>query len=300
MVLAHIFASSGVTPTIAHFNHHLRPDSDLDEALVANFARQNNLELIVGHGELKTASEEAARHARHDFLEGEALHSVKALGGELTRRVKRGSPPAVASEQNSKASLPKVATGHHLDDLVESIAINLKRGTGWRGLAVLNRPNYLRPLLELEKSELQSLARQQGIKWREDSTNQSPQYLRNRLRVRTTKLPFDTKWQLLKLRNRQLEIAREIDEIVQPTNQRQLYQSLDNGAAHELLRAWLRENHIRATRPELSRLLAAIREYRPQKKLQLSRNQFILIRKNDFTVVPAPAPAPANSRRACR
>jgi len=270
MVLAHIFAGSGVAPTIAHFNHHLRPDSDLDEQLVANFATSHNLPFIVGHGELKTASEEAARHARHAFL------------------------------QNAAKSRKPIATGHHLDDMVESIAINLKRGTGWRGLAVLNRPNYLRPLLELEKSDLQSLARQLKIKWREDSTNQSLEYLRNRLRARTTPLPFDTKWQLLKLRNRQIEIAREITEIIQPTNQRRLYQSLDDLTAHEFLRAWLLEKNIRTTRPELSRLLTAIREYEPQKKLQLANSQFILIRKNDFIVAPTPAPAPTNSRHSYR
>ncbi|MCL2371189.1 tRNA lysidine(34) synthetase TilS [Candidatus Saccharibacteria bacterium] len=268
--MACVFTSSNTPAKIAHFNHHLRPDSNLDEALVRDFSIANNIDLVVGHGEDLSGSEEDARRARHAFFAGVIAESEAA----------KATPAEEATYSLA------VATGHHLDDLVESVAINLHRGTGWRGLAVLNRDNYIRPLLELEKSEVISLTKELGVKWREDSTNQSSDYLRNRLRQKTASLSFDTKWHLLKLRHRQVSLLHEITQIINQLNldlsNRHLYKSLDDDVALELLRHHHQVSLLRTTRPELTRLLAAIRTYQPQKKHQLSNNHFILIRKDDF------------------
>jgi tRNA(Ile)-lysidine synthase len=266
MLLAHIFATS-LSPAdrsrlkISHFNHGLRPDSGQDESLVRDFAAQHNIEFVSEKANLPDCSEDTARKARHEFL-------AKTAGN---------SP---------------VATAHHLDDLVESIAINLSRGTGWRGLAVLNRANYIRPLLSLEKSEIQSLAREFGIKWREDSTNRSPKYLRNRLREKTASLPFDTKWKLLQLREAQIKIAQEIEALLQEyqpdLQRRDFYNSAKTDEFDiltELLRYTLLRQNIRSTRPELRQLLHAIQTYEPGKKFQLAGNKFILVRRHDFVVL---------------
>ena len=264
MLLAHVFATSNANIKVAHFNHNLRPDSSEDEELVADFAKQHNIEFVSEQANLKNNSEEEARKARHAFL-------------------------ARSASQNCKAS---VATGHHLDDLAESVAINLSRGTGWRGLAVLNREGYVRPLLELQKSEIIDLARVFGIKWREDSTNQSPKYLRNRLRQKVAALPFDTKWQLLQLRDAQIKITQEIETLLQEYHpflqRRDFYNSTKTELFDiftELLRYTLLRQNIRSTRPELQRLLHAIQTYEPGKKFQLASKKFILVRKNDFILL---------------
>jgi len=315
MLLAHIFAKSRAPITIAHFNHNLRPDSHLDQKLVQDFALTHRVKFISQSANLPNDSEETARKARHDFLANLVLKNFR----RPRPRTRRDSPVTTGGGDVVSEELVcgKVATGHHLDDLVESVAINLIRGTGWRGLAVLNRENYVRPLLELEKSEILALARELGIKWREDSTNQSPKYLRNRLRPKTSALPFDTKWKLLQLRNRQLEITREIEATfaelaskgvseggsprvkrVRPVAtgsddavpeglamQKSLYKVLDSDILLELLYFWLKSQGVKSTMPERKRLLHAIRTFKPQKKFQLTNNRFILIRKDDFLLL---------------
>ena len=340
MLLAYLFAASGANAKVAHFNHGLRPDSDEDERLVQNFANQHNLEFVSERATLPSDSEDTARRARHQFFAEQCRvncprDSLSSAGAECpTERGEtlgaRGAAKAPAVLRGKKL-VRVIATAHHLDDLVETIAINLSRGTGWRGLAVLNRDHYIRPLLELEKSEIKSLARDLGIKWREDSTNQSTKYLRNRLRQKTAALPFDTKRQLLQLRNRQVAISNEIEEVLRRLfsvaeacegdcarlapkgiseggslrakrnfpmamgevdaapegliSRRLLYKRLDDPLALELLRHLLLQNGIKTTRPELSRLLQAIRTYKPQKRFQLTNNRFILIRRHDLQVL---------------
>jgi tRNA(Ile)-lysidine synthase len=262
MLLAHIFAYSLPSGqlTIAHFNHNLRPDSNQDEALVRDFAAKHSIRFVSKQANLADHSEATARRARHEFL--------------------------------TSVTKTTIATAHHLDDLCETIAINLSRGTGWRGLAVLNRPNYIRPLLELQKSEITSLAEEFKVQWREDSTNQSPKYLRNRLRPKIAALPFDTKWKLLKLQRRQAQIAQEINDLLQEYSSvlqgRNFYIFAKNEKSQiyeEALRFWLLQQNIRSTRPEIKRLLNAIQTYQPQKKFQLSSGRFILIRRHDFVIL---------------
>jgi len=68
-------------------------------------------------------------------------------------------------------------TAHHADDVIETIAINHLRGTGWRGLAVLDS-DIVRPLLGMSKEVIKDYAQKRGLTWREDSTNTSDVYLR--------------------------------------------------------------------------------------------------------------------------
>jgi tRNA(Ile)-lysidine synthase len=92
-----------------------------------------------------------------------------------------------------------IATAHHEDDVVETIAINLTRGTGWRGLAVLNSPDVVRPLLKVKKSQLYEYALKRGLEWVEDETNLTDAYLRNRLRSRLSELSLEERQQVLTL-----------------------------------------------------------------------------------------------------
>lgn len=316
MLMAHIFVSS-LSPTdrkhvkIAHFNHNLRQDSDEDEELVRAFAKEHEVAFVSARWSSPDTSEETARKARHQFLTNTANSrgpdvvepsavaprrlSQATAESETTATRNDGLAERRAEGSDTESSvvpLDSIATAHHLDDLVETIAINLLRGTGWRGLAVLNRSNYIRPLLELEKSEILTLARELDIKWHEDSTNSSPKYLRNRLRGKIAKLPFDTKWRLLQLQRRQVKIKQEIDTLLQEypadLQRRELYDSAKTDEFDiyiELLRYTLLRQNVRSTHPELQKLLHAIRTYEPQKKFQLTNNKFVLIRKNDFILL---------------
>src|SRR5690606_14900643 len=85
------------------------------------------------------------------------------------------------------------------------------RGTGWRGVAVLDSDVY-RPLLAMTKKDIVACATTRALEWREDSTNASDVYLRNRLRLKLT--DEDMVLQLAALRARQVELKAAIDQEV--------------------------------------------------------------------------------------
>jgi tRNA(Ile)-lysidine synthase len=157
MVLLDVLRQNpSVELVVAHFNHGIRPDSSWDEELVVRTAKSHGMPIEVGYGELGiNTSEETARIKRYEFLT-----SLKA-----------------------KYKTDKIITAHHQDDLVETAFINLLRGSGSRGLvAMLVNPNIIRPLTSVRKQQLLDYAINNGISWREDTTNTNQAYLRNYIR----------------------------------------------------------------------------------------------------------------------
>ena len=221
---------------VAHFDHGIRPESDADARFVANLAGRYGLPFVTERAELgKSASEETARAHRYAFL----------------RRVAR--------EHDAR-----IATAHH-DDVVETVAINLLRGTGWRGLAVLNDRTVDRPLLGRDKSDLYGYAMGHGLEWTEDETNRTDAYLRNRLRRRLSKLGDEARSRLLELHEEQRRLATVIDDESArlATPSRYFMTMVDESVADELLRAALVSGAVSLTRPQRRRLLLAIKTARP-------------------------------------
>jgi tRNA(Ile)-lysidine synthase len=150
---------------VAHANHGMRADSDIDQKLVVSFCKSHNITCEVKKLHLGTkTSEEAAREARYKFLRRcRAKHIAQAI-----------------------------ITAHHQDDLIETALINLLRGTGWRGLApFVANSDIVRPLMNVTKQQLAAYATAHAVPWREDSTNTDETYLRNY--VRHTLVPLLTK-----------------------------------------------------------------------------------------------------------
>jgi tRNA(Ile)-lysidine synthase len=77
-----------------------------------------------------------------------------------------------------------ILTAHHADDNIETLLINIIRGTGIEGLTGIPEQNgrILRPLLPFYKSEIIAYAQTHQIPWREDRSNQSSEYQRNAIR----------------------------------------------------------------------------------------------------------------------
>lgn len=146
-----------------------------------------------------------------------------------------------------------------MNDIAETVAINLTRGTGWRGLAVLDRDTITRPLLGKTKQELIEYALEHQLEWCEDSTNSSDAYLRNRLR---RKITDDTLVrELATLRDKQVEIKDKIsEELMAIVNDgpysRYFFAQIEMQIAVECLRM---VTHARLTRPQAERLLLAIK-----------------------------------------
>jgi tRNA(Ile)-lysidine synthetase-like protein len=173
---------------VAHFDHGIRAESAADAELVKKLAAQYQLEFRLGRGELgQNASEELARRKRYEFL----------------RRVK------------SQTGADKVLVAHHQDDLIETILINLIRGTGWRGLAPMWSDDVVRPLLRFSKVELVAYAIKNKLTWAEDATNYSPKYLRNRVRDLAVRLIPKQRQKLLELHESQTKLRQEIENILE-------------------------------------------------------------------------------------
>jgi tRNA(Ile)-lysidine synthase len=154
----------------------------------------------------------------------------------------------------------KIITAHHQDDLVETILMNLIRGTGWRGLVPMSAADIVRPLLDYSKAELVSYAIKNKLQWVEDATNYSAKYFRNRVRSAVATLPPDFRRQILELNQNQTILRTEIEQIL-IANDLQLAGAenfliedllgLPENVAAEVLRAI---THKMLTTPQLKRL----------------------------------------------
>ncbi len=232
---------------VAHFNHGIRPDSDEDEELVAKTAQQYGLVFESARGNLGLeTSEEAARRARYQFLE-----NVK-----------------------KKHKAQAIITAHHQDDALETAIINILRGTRRRGLSSMARSEIKRPLLNFSKGEIVKYAKQQGLLWREDSTNQDPKYLRNYLRLRVMpNLRAEQKRELIKNLDKVAKINNVLNKQIAILSQQLLKNSrieraeftvLPPEVARELMVYWLREIGIfQVDQKLIDRLVTVIKTAKP-------------------------------------
>ncbi|MDD3034800.1 MAG: tRNA lysidine(34) synthetase TilS, partial [Bacteroidales bacterium] len=79
-----------------------------------------------------------------------------------------------------------IAIAHNLNDSVETLFLNILRGTGIEGLGGIKMKTgrIIRPLLSFTRGEIMNYAQREGIPFREDSTNREDMYARNRIRNR--------------------------------------------------------------------------------------------------------------------
>lgn len=240
VVLLDVLKKQDKNIVVAHFDHGIRQDSATDAQFVADLARKYDADFFSKREELgPNVSEDFARTRRYNFLR------------------------QLAEEQNAR-----LVTAHHLDDVIETIAINLMRGTGWRGLAVLNADDIERPLIDWQKKEIIDYAQKYNLSWREDSTNQLNVYTRNIVR-RKIKQDEDARKELQILYHQQLKLAREIKselssllknlEITDGQFSRYFINSIDNASAYEISRELVRGELMPN---QLDRMIVAIKTNR--------------------------------------
>lgn len=115
-----------------------------------------------------------------------ALARTRGLGLEEAGRKARY---AALAERARRGRYTAIATGHQLDDQVETVLLHLLRGTSLEGLGGIpvRRPlrpgvELIRPLLPLTREEVRLYLRRHGLKWREDASNRDPRFTRNWVR----------------------------------------------------------------------------------------------------------------------
>ncbi len=243
VVLLHMLSQGRDEIIVAHADHGIRDDSAADARFVRALAASYGYPYEEAQLQLgPSASEQQAREARYEFL----FDVARPSGGV-------------------------VITAHHGDDLLETVAINLARGTGWRGLAVLNRPGIERPLLGYSKADLYNYALKHQLEWVEDKTNHDMRYLRNKIRASLgARVPKKERLKLLDLRNQQVGLARQILAEQQPfltqnLFTRHLLNQVNNEVAVELLGTYIeQQTGTRPTRPQLERALIAVKTAKPR------------------------------------
>ncbi|MBI5541047.1 MAG: tRNA lysidine(34) synthetase TilS [Bacteroidia bacterium] len=192
-VLIYLLHELNFKCVIAHCNFSLRDaESDKDENLVRQLANNYYYEFETKKFETLIFAEEkgisiqmAARELRYNYFE----------------------------ELRKKHNCKVIATAHHADDNVETLFINLLRGTGLKGLSGIpvKTEKIVRPLLFATRAEIDSFARENNIKWREDASNQSVKYMRNKIRHNLLPLIEDIKPGFSKLITRNIEHFSETE-----------------------------------------------------------------------------------------
>ena len=164
MVMADLFFRSGYSFSVAHGNFKLRyKDSDLDEAHVVNWCNKRGIEVFTRHFKIAEAQvnqnlsiQMAARNLRHAWFKDICIASGFSF----------------------------YALAHHKEDDLETIIINLLRGTGIAGLRGMLPKNgmAIRPLLCFSQNEILEESIAENITYREDSSNTENKYIRNQIR----------------------------------------------------------------------------------------------------------------------
>ena len=261
VVLLDMLAKKHENILVAHFDHGIREDSKEDAIFVRQLAVKYGVKFFTKREELgATASEEKARRARYKFLR------------ELSEK------------QNAT-----IVTAHHLDDVVETIIINMVRGTGWRGLAVLNAEDIYRPLINFKKQEIINYAKQNNLKWREDSTNSLNVYMRNIVRHKID-LSNEQKNELQILHQEQIRLAKEIKsevtsllKSIKNDNKisRYFINSIDQASAYEIIRE-LTKGEL--TPSQIDSVINAIKTQRNGTIFEASKNIKIHFTTRFFTL----------------
>ena len=230
---------------VCHLNHQLQGRAGNSTAkFVAVLAKKWGLRCEIGSADVRALArksrksiEAAARDARYDFF------------AKIARRRKCDT----------------IFLAHHADDLVETLLINLFRGTGFAGLAGMREVSerainggtltIVRPLLSIWRNDINAYVKSRKLKYRDDATNRDPEPLRNRIRLRA--LPYLEKTLGREIRQslwRTAQIAAEEEDLLDGLLQGTANdgESLDvkrlqkSGVAlqRRTLREWLREQGI--------------------------------------------------------
>ncbi|RZS98734.1 tRNA lysidine(34) synthetase TilS [Cecembia calidifontis] len=163
VALAYLLKSASFNFEIAHVNYGLRgSESDGDESFVKKLAESWGLPFHLkkvddtSFEKSSTSVQMTARDIRYSWFE------------ELVQ------------ERN----LQGILVAHHFEDQIETVFLNLLRGTGIEGTYGMSerRGRIIRPLLPFHRSEILDFMTSNGYQWREDSSNLKSDYKRNYLR----------------------------------------------------------------------------------------------------------------------
>ena len=170
VALLHILVSLGYKCIAAHCNFNLRGDESFrDEQFTIDFTKRLQIPLC-------KISFETNKYAQENRL------SVEMAARELRYRW--------FEELLNTYDADAVAVAHHRDDSVETLLINLTRGSGLTGLTGIKpkNGNVVRPLLCVSREDIYAYIENNGLEYVTDSSNSSDIYTRNFIRLKVIPL----------------------------------------------------------------------------------------------------------------
>lgn len=183
---------------VAHINHMIRKEADEETEYVKEFCAKLGIECFVKKIDveneakiLKRGTEETGRKIRYEFFE----------------------------EVLAKTGSNKIATAHNNNDKVETIIMNILRGSGTRGLKGIEpiRDNkFIRPLIETERTKIEKYCEEMKLNPKIDKSNFENGYTRNK--VRNVVIPYikeEFNPNIIKTINRLSEVSTEENEYIQ-------------------------------------------------------------------------------------
>ncbi|MFD2289089.1 tRNA lysidine(34) synthetase TilS [Pedobacter petrophilus] len=165
VLMMHLFKALGVNIGVAHCNFGLRLDeAQRDENFVRLLADAHDLPFYVTHFETKKYAAE------------------NKISTQMVARILRY---AWFEEIRLANGYDYIALAQHQNDAIETVLINLIRGTGISGLHGIlpKRDRLIRPLLFLNREQINDIIEEDNIAFVEDSSNLSTNYTRNKLRL---------------------------------------------------------------------------------------------------------------------
>ena len=146
---------------VLHLNHGLRGKDSADDAeFVRDLAAEFGLPFVLREADLSDFSgnlEEIGREARLAFFQDEITSGMAH----------------------------RVATGHTRSDQAETVLFRFLRGAGTAGLAGIRpvtKTGLVRPLIAIDREDVERFLADRGIPWREDVSNRDLRFARNRIR----------------------------------------------------------------------------------------------------------------------
>ena len=180
---------------VCHVNHMIRKEANDDENFVKEICYNNNIECYIKRIDVikyannkKIGTEEAGRILRYEFFE------------------------EICKETNSN----KIAIAHNKNDKIETIIMNLLRGSGMiglRGIEPIRDGKYIRPIIEIERKDIEKYCNDNNLNPRIDKTNFENVYTRNK--IRNIVIPYIQKEfnpNIIKTLGRISEIVTEEDD----------------------------------------------------------------------------------------
>lgn len=165
VALTNALSRTGISVIAAHCNFHLRGEESMrDQAHVEKLCRSLGLKLELT-----------------DFNVNEYISSHPGTSVEMAcRELRHNWFKELASVYNAD----RIATGHNADDNIETLFLNLMRGTGTNGLKGMlpDTGTIIRPLLSFHRKDIISYLDLYGLEYVTDSTNLESDYRRNFLR----------------------------------------------------------------------------------------------------------------------